>query len=148
MGPPVTTILVGEAAENGAGVFADRNGRRLDDVFGVDVGETFATVNLVDRWEGRTAHGHAFPKGLAQANAIALWRTVPMDARLLLLGRRVSTAFGLGNLPYLRWFEVGDIPMHRVAVFPHPSRGNRWWSDEANVRRAKRFARRIVKEET
>lgn len=125
-----------------------RSGRRLAELFGVDdVSETFTTVNIVNRWPGRTAHGAAFPAGLAKANARNLWRSLDLDGDLLLVGRRVSNAFGLGDAPYLRWGNYdGDEVVRRVAVFPHPSGTNRWWNEEGNPERARRFARRVIRE--
>ncbi len=124
-----------------------RSGRRLAVLLGVDeVADAYPVLNLVDRWPGRTAHGAAFPRGLASARAAALWYDLP-SGDLLLVGKRVAAAFGVSE-EYLRWEDVTRIDgrrrrTRRVAVFPHPSGVNRWWNEPRNAAAAARFARSL-----
>lgn len=147
-------ILVGEApsargrtANYRAFDARSRSGAKLARLADVaDISDVFGTVNLVDRWPGRTSHGTVFPAGLARRNANRLWLTLPPDVDLLLVGLRVATAFDV-SVPYLRWETLSGDPDRRVAVFPHPSPTNSWWSDPKHEIRARRFLRRLAKEE-
>jgi hypothetical protein len=63
--------------------------------------------------------------------------------RVALLGRRVASAFGLGDHPFFRTFEhAGGI----VTVVPHPSRRSAWWTEPENVARACEFWREFFRE--
>lgn len=148
-------ILVGEAPSERGGKLPNyrafdsrtRSGSKLARLADVpEIADVFGTVNLVDRWPGRTSHGTVFPAGLARRNASRLWATLPGDVDLLLVGLRVADAFDV-SVPYLRWETLVGDPDRRVAVFPHPSGVNRWWNEPKNEIRARRFLRRLAKEE-
>ncbi len=109
-----------------------------------DVSVTFTTLNLVDRWPGRTSHGGAFPAKLAKANADLLWRDLPLAADLLLIGR-ASTAFGV-QVDLLRWEQVTREGItRRCAIFPPPN--GRFWSEPKDEMRARRFMRALVRDQ-
>jgi uracil-DNA glycosylase len=147
-------LIVGEAptaATEGytALTEAGRSGRRLARLAGVEhLADRFGVINLVDHWPGRTAHGDAFPAGLARDNARLLLGSLPADVALVLLGRRVERAFGLERGAYFRWRTVQDrqSDLRAVVTTPHPSGANRWWNEPANVRRARRFWRGLAEE--
>jgi hypothetical protein len=148
-------ILIGEAPSERGGKLANyrafdartRSGAKLARLAGVaDVADVFGTINLIDRWPGRTSHGAVFPAGLARRNANRLWTTLPPDVDLLLIGLRVAASFDV-SVPYLRWETLAGDPDRRVAVFPHPSGVNRWWNDPKHEVRARRFLRRLAAEE-
>jgi len=134
-----------------------RSGRRLAELLGVEeVADRFLALNLVDRWPGRTAHGSAFPAGLARKNAVEIFGSLPVDVDLVLVGRRVARAFGVSNA-YLRWTQVSqrqtadgrttsEVLHRRAVVIPHPSGVNRWWNDPKNEARARRFLRGLARE--
>lgn len=121
-----------------------REGKRLAHLMGVaSVPDAFACVSLVDRWPGRTGRGEVFPNGQAKRQAEYLWRDLPTERKLLLVGRRVAHAFALSHLEYLTWTTVrrSGTPARVVTVVPHP-RAYRWWSEPTNAARAARFLRR------
>lgn len=157
----MTLFVVGEAPGDPATRAAGgrpfdsrtRSGRRLAELLGVEeVADAYPVLNLVDRWPGRTAHGSAFPRGLARSRADALWFDLPAGD-LLLVGKRVAAAFDV-SVAYLCWESVtryrptgtAEVRYGRrraVAVFPHPSGVNRWWNEPTNVVAAARFARTL-----
>lgn len=57
--------------------------------------------------------------------------------RVLLLGGRVATAFGV----HTELFEWTTSPGFAAAVVPHPSGLSRWWNDPANVRTFHEFCK-------
>ncbi len=61
------------------------------------------------------------------------------DRSVVLLGRRVGRAFGIGTIPFLKWHK------HRVgftvAILPHPSARNEWYQSEKNSALAQLFFR-------
>jgi len=73
-------------------------------------------------------------------------RSIHPDAPVVLLGQRVSEAFGFPGCDVLEW----SLPVHgtlqgrNVAVVPHPSGLNRWWNDLGNQVGARRFLRELM----
>ena len=144
-------LIVGQApGPSGCGEpVGGRIGRRLAGYMGVTLEEfleRFDRENLVDRYPGRSGEGDAFPAAEARERA----RKVCFEDRpyVLLLGRGVAGAFGLGAQPWLTWAyvkrvlpaQLGTVFVHaRVAVVPHPSGRNRWWNEQANRERAGEF---------
>lgn len=112
---------------------------------GISLGDyavTFARANLLswypgERWPARQAHTAAqYLKGSLGAQGHNI---------IVLLGRRVATAFGY---PRARWFEwVVDTPgdTRQFIVVPHPSGRNRWWNDSCHAQLARIFWRTIAK---
>lgn len=108
----------------------------------------FDRVNLLYQFPGRHKRDDKFPVGLARAAAQAM---LPLlgGRRVVLVGRNVSTAFGLGQLPYHVWDEVycgarqfgpgrADSTV-RIACVPHPSGRCRWYNSEENRLEARTF---------
>lgn len=103
-------------------------------------------VNLFDRvpqrWDRRSA----------EDRAAWLWVELckPHDGTgrelrgvdvVVLLGDKVADAFRCRSV---RPFTVSQTSGPAIAVMPHPSGLNHYWNDEANVRRAERFLRRLL----
>ena len=120
------------------------SGRRLALLCGMGVGEfldAFDRVNLLDRWPGRDGKGDHFPLAAARLAASRMARSL-RGRRVVLVGARVASAFSLEAEP----FRVADALGATVSVSPHPSGINHFWNDAANVRRARRFWRRLAQE--
>ena len=100
---------------------------------------TFARINLLSEYPGKR-----FPVSLARScvpAAVSLLHPRPM----LLMGRGVARAFKLDYLEPLTWLRVplkdvsnADVSA-RVAIVPHPSGRNRWYNDQENCARLRRF---------
>lgn len=73
----------------------------------------------------------------AAANLLPILR----GRRVLLLGRRVSTALG-GNQDWMKWSVTGEFVS---ASIPHPSGLSRWWNDPTNSSSAKEFLSNILR---
>ena len=133
-------LIIGQApSKTGEGCepINGRSGKKLAACMGVSVEEyleRFERVNVLDRFPGKQGKGDKFP--LPEAREAA--QGIRLEGRpfVLLLGRGVASAFGLGNLPWLEWAEVEQA---RVAVVPHPSGINRWWNEQENRERAREF---------
>lgn len=162
-------LIVGEApgykATSPSAVFEGLVGARLDASLGCDWRRIAIGVNLLGVEQPRQSGGSAFDARAARAAACAMVRTLrAADFRVsgvLLLGRRVATAFGVGrDVPYLEEFSTGDFfrgqstglrtpaDMHYVIaparVVPHPSGRCRWWNAAANVRHARAVLQRVA----
>lgn len=124
------------AAKPGTGA-----GARLCRIAGMShdvLSRCFTLRNLLDAFPGRTrGKGAAFPMKEARAAADAF--EVEEDL-LVLLGRRVGAAFGV-SAGYFKFVDRGG---RRLVVVPHPSGVNRWYNDEENRRRARKFFRELA----
>lgn len=127
-------MIVGEASNLPSGeAFGGRSGRFLASLLGVGLPEfmaTFDRVNLLSTWPGRSGgrKGHLFPLGEARRAALV------MDLRgrhVVLAGRRVASAFGIGKAAFLEPAEAGKGEASCVVV-PHPSGIVRWYNLPAN----------------
>lgn len=107
----------------------------------------FDRVNLLHVRQDTREKGFEFDAAAAAQVAHAMANT--FDSRfelyegrtVLLLGKRVATAFGAHD----RYFELQHVGTKaNVYVLPHPSGVNRWWNDEANQRRMVEFMHSIV----
>jgi hypothetical protein len=119
-------------------------------------------VNLLDAWPGAAVGGGSqFPHeaGVDAASALVEFVTARVPrARLVLLGRRVARAFGVGeDRPWFEWSGLtwksaalgptGANPrgLLEVVVFPHPSSTSHFWNERANVDAARRFLLSLVR---
>ncbi len=84
--------------------------------------------NGTEEWDHRRAQQVA---GACRSYLEAEFTTI------VLLGRRVTRAFGLEHLDFLQ----AEWP---YAILPHPSGLNRWWNEEPKRLAAQRFAAQIV----
>lgn len=122
-------------------------GIKLAEVFGITYDEyleTFSRLNVLHEWPGRGGKGDDFP--MAQARECA--RQIVIEKRTtFLLGKRVAQAFGFR--PQARFLSGYFFPEQewRIMIIPHPSGINIWWNDPANVRRAKKQARRFLEDD-
>jgi hypothetical protein len=140
----VRIAIVGQAPgrTNGSRLaFDGPSGERLARLAGfaraVDLRRAARLTNLLVRWPGRgNGKGDAFP--IAEAREAA-WG-VRLAGIVLLAGRGVARAFGLGGARYFEWAAIGAA---RVAVVPHPSGISHWWNDPRNRRRAGAFLRGV-----
>jgi len=149
-------IIVGQAPSrttDGALALSGRCGEKLAQLAGFENAEQLARaarlVNLVDRYPGTAGKGDYFPRRLGRVRATTLFREL-QETRghtiVVLLGDAVyQSFFSYRRFPYFardrfRDRAAGVLDFYRV---PHPSTVNRWWNEPANVRRARRFFRRI-----
>lgn len=136
-------LLIGEApsrtGDPGAPL-SGRIGQRLADLSGLTLDEYLRAtkrLNLFQQWHGAAGKGSAFPLDEAREAAFAVrLKHFRMGQRVLLLGKRVASAFGMRQPDYLKWYEVGGV---QVAVIPHPSGINRWYNSESNRWKLCRF---------
>lgn len=120
------------------------SGRRLAALCGLTYAEfrrRFRLVNVLDGHPGRSGKGCAFPSAEARKSASDLLMGMAGHPTVL-LGRAVPAAFGLAAAPWFEWRQSGGWP---VAATPHPSGISHWWNEPANVRRARRFWRRLAR---
>ena len=112
-----------------------------------DFWNRFEWKNLVDEVQRKSGKGDAFPMERAKKKATKIWLSMnqPYGVRdyraVVMLGKQVARAFApdYAGLDYLD--HIG-----RFILFPHPSGINRWWNEPHNVRKAKRFLRKIFVE--
>jgi uracil-DNA glycosylase len=139
-------LIIGEAPGRGTGrPIEGRIGRRLADLAGLSFEEfrrSFARENVLDYWPGTDGKGAVFPRDEAKAVAERLASRIRRQRRtVVLLGRRVSFAFGLGGAAYFQRIVFGYA---RVVVLPHPTGINRWYNSPANREQVRRFFREDV----
>lgn len=136
------TLVVGEAPSRTSTAPLDGpSGRRLAALAGVPFEELparFELTNLLDRWPGRgSGPGAAFPRAEARAAAASMEIE---GRRVVLLGKRVASAFGVVG-------DLLDVVEHRgaeVLVLPHPSGASRWWNSPDGRARAEAALRSFV----
>jgi len=124
-----------------------RCGDRLAEICGLELDAfhlLFERVNLLNRFPGKAAKGDLFP--LDEARYLAGRLLINGDLRdrtVVLLGENVARAFFLPpGTKTLAWLP--GLALERLAISPHPSGVNRWWNDSTNLRRARRFWRRLT----
>lgn len=153
--PDVATLLVGEAPNRWMGSDPERarhvlfrdDLHDLCDVTGIQFYRCFARCNLLDRWPGSSGKGSSFP--LAEARVVAdalLPELEERFRRVVLVGRRVASAFGPGPATQ-PWFLWSDCTEFELAVVPHPSRVSRWWDVPGNVDQARAFWSKLAREQ-
>jgi len=84
----------------------------------------------------------AFPLRVCSLAARSMNTTTP----LVLLGQQVASCFGLDcGYDLLTWYEFEDGS--EMAIFPHPSKNNRWWDNKENKAEAQLFLRNLFYDE-
>lgn len=100
-----------------------RGGTRahLARLLGLDESEMMASVVWLNLWE--------YPGVDVSRYVDLVERSAEPGDAVLLLGRRVARAFGLGDIEPLGmvWRNGGIGPC--IVAVPHPSGRNRWWND-------------------
>lgn len=102
--------------------------------------EVVEVRNVLDKFPGRqlSGKGDLFPIWEAQSEASKM--SFEGYPRVVLLGRRVGSAFGLSG----DWFCWTTFKGTSVAVAPHPSKVSHWWNSKENVEAARQFWRLAV----
>lgn len=146
-------LIVGQAPgpnTDPARPLSGRCGRRLAELCGLgpdDFALLFERVNVISDFPGKAGKGDLFPLREAQEIAGGMMMNGDLSDRpVVLLGDHVARAFFLPRA--LKPFVWIPGLAFRIAICPHPSGVNRWWNEEANVRRARRFWRRLAREAT
>ena len=136
-------LIVGMAPGHGdsSKPIEGRIGRHLAQLSGMPYEEFLERTERVNLVEHDVPRG-SWPTEEARARAKVLVQLFVPKRIVLLLGRPVAQAFGLGALDYFsptRASLLGSSSPAIVYVVPHPSGLNRWWNDPANVAQARRF---------
>ena len=138
-------LIIGQAPARGNDdklPFAGASGARLASLAGVgesgdDLPEHFELRNLISKYPGKTGSGKgdAFDLAAAKLQAGVIMEEIYGSDRrwVLLMGKSVARAFGMGNREYLKPYAWS---MHLFVIFPHPSGVNRWWNNPYNVEQA------------
>jgi hypothetical protein len=121
--------------------------------------DTFTRDNLLHHLPRRSGKGRNFPLSSARLQVRRVFREHELARGFILLGKRIASAFHwyqwgsdfkyvpMSKLDYLEWYKVipavGWACPTLTAIVPHPSGVNRWWNDENNRRRARRFFREL-----
>ena len=123
---------------------------RLRDIAGLSMGQylrAFDRINLIREFPGQTScKEDRFPMAKARENA-ALLRPLLAGRDVILVGRNVATAFGLGGLEFLSWKLVkmtrpavpGDQHTSLVAIIAHPSGRNHWYNNDGHREATRQF---------
>ncbi len=80
--------------------------------------------------------GPNWPKREAHIAAMAMLPFL-RERQVVLLGRKVARAFGVGQYSFMEWNNYRDLC--DVAVLPHPSGRNLWYQDGGNLYLAGQF---------
>jgi uracil-DNA glycosylase len=121
-----------------------RTGARLAACAGISFEEfltTFDRVNLLDEQPQDAAGGMTFNMKQAARVARVMEQRFGIGQVVLLLGKRVASAFRLTSVAYFETFALNHA---RVTVVPHPSGANRWWNDPENEKRMHDFMQRLM----
>lgn len=134
-----------------------RAGDRLMKLMGLDMRDylkLFDRMNLIEWFPGASVDGDKFPMRVARVAATGA-RPLLAGRTVIMVGRGVSSAFGLDKQEFLEWAEmpvrrrciVSKAPWKaRVAVVPHPSGRSRWYNEGENRELAEKFLRDFVAE--
>lgn len=115
---------------------------KLAGLMGVHVSEFLTEVaryNVLPEWPGPQGKGDKFPMYWARREASDLMMLMA-GRRVILLGTRVSVAFGLRSWGLMRWHRC-ERDHADYAVLPHPSGVNHWWNSPDNREAAAKFMR-------
>lgn len=141
-------LIVGEApGKNGdaSKPCEGRIGARLAACAGITIDEymtIFDRVNLLDMQPQDSGKGTDFNVKAAGRRARQLELGMSRRPLILLLGKRVASAFRFTNVNYFQQVTIDGILTY---VVPHPSGINRWWNFFDNELQMIRFMRGIVK---
>ena len=102
---------------------------------------TFDRINLLNEFPGRTQkRDDTWPVRDARIAASAI-RPLLLGRSVILVGRNVSDAFSLGEIPFHTWTRLtaGRRFLFDVAVIPHPSGRNHWYRKPENMEQVRAF---------
>jgi uracil-DNA glycosylase len=142
---PRIIVIVGQAPgprSDPGEPLSGASGRRLAalcDVACADFLARFRRVNLLPRWPGAAGKGDLFPAERAHRAAFRI--DLGNADLVILLGFAVARAFGVRR----GYFQRAEVRGIAAVVAPHPSGISHWWNEPANVRRARRFWRRLAR---
>lgn len=155
-------LIVEEApsASNGhRALFEVPADRRFSALIGSEWRSTVYVVNSLSAWPGaaKGGKGSAFPMREARASADMLLRCGPrVDGFVLLAGKRVANAFGLGSCAYFEDRVVPQNPFasaayggddtYKVVVVPYPSAVSHWRNSQDNADLAAAWFREAVRD--
>lgn len=102
---------------------------------------SFDRINLLNEFPGSdpTGRGDRFPPLRARRAADRL-RFQLVGRRVVLVGRRVSEAFGYAEMPFFEWFADG----FECVVIPHTSGVSRSYNDPEAQESLKRVMQRAL----
>jgi hypothetical protein len=124
-GGDLRPLVVGLAPNGREQPLDEPSGQRVASLLGLrDEAELRARCKVVNLLGDGEVASAALLRG--RAGALHVRRRV-----VLLLGRAVAGAFGVGREPALRWTHVRPRGPALIVV-PHPSGRCRWWSDAGN----------------
>jgi hypothetical protein len=134
-----------------------RSGAYLEGLAGVPLGslpERADLVNVLRKFPGRSSsRGDLFPFSLARPAALRLARRQLDQRPVVLCGRSVAEAFGLGRVPFFAgvraWRVMGkESPVFDweflAVVIPHPSGVNRSWNNAWQRELGQRFMTALI----
>ncbi len=137
--PNPTATVVGESPNSkGVDKYDTLSGKRLYAIMGLELPWWNIHGAEPPKWNARVAKARVqnwieFNPGASQP--------------LILLGRKVCLAFGIGvNEPWLEWYRTA-AHAHPMITVPHPSPRNRWWSVPENFQAAAALLQAVAKKE-
>lgn len=144
-------LLVGEANPYGRDPLmalypypAQSAGGRLCKLLGMS---TQAYLNTFDRVNLYALPPRKWSDKLAAEHAERVLREHPRSFPIVLLGRRVATAFGFKTIPFFREISrLVDVTYCTFIIVPHPSGRCHIWNDEATVAELRRLLDHYIKE--
>jgi hypothetical protein len=132
------TLLVGQAPSKITDSTATRrafsglSGARLALAAGTDrdgLLKALDAVNLLDRFPGREEGKERGDDFDLEAAGISASRLAITGRRVILAGKKVAEAFGVGERKTLEWF---DLRGGKAIIIPHPSGANDYYNDPKN----------------
>ena len=143
------SIIIGQAPHNSAvknfrPLIDGKCGYKLAEICGIkheEYARIFDTINLIDEYRGKSGKGDIFPLKEARKKVIEIWPDLNYDI-IILAGKAVASSFRI-KIDYFQWTQIEN---KNITVIPHPSGINRWWNDDFNKEKAKKFMRNLIKE--
>lgn len=98
--------------------------------------------NLLDYYPGKAGKGAKFPHGASREAVRKLHESQALIGHnVLLVGKRLATAFGYETQEMLTWHHC---KAYNYAIVPHTSGINRWWNSPGNSADGAVFLRAIA----
>lgn len=119
-------------------------GARLKDLMGMSLFEyvRLDRRNLLDYYPGTVGKGAKFPLGSAHMAVRAMHaKGALLGTNVLLVGKRLSRAFGYNNFQLMKWHQR---KAYNFAIVPHTSGVNTWWNDPQHREQGKVFLHSVA----